>query len=383
VLADLGRRRNLLQVQVDELRAGRDRLLDGYRVVKRTLTDATEALAGVEVRAAAELSGPAPAVEVPPVEGELETLSGEQTPSAEVVAVEIDAVAALVGEPGEGSGAEVDALFARLKAEASEREAPAAPVQLPAPGAEAGSETAAGSGTAPVEIADAAGAATEAAPEAELTGDDSIRAERAAVLDPLGRELARKAKRALQDEQNDLLDRIRKVKGAPRALDVLTPQEGRHRAWCDVLRAPLTAAYAGGYGLGGGGKTRKQVPAQMLDELADDLVARLRDRLVVAIDEAADTDDVTQRLGARYREFKGQDLDRALGDALAAAWARGTFDVSPAGTSLRWVPEVEGRCPDCDDNSLEPTVRGEPFPTGTPHPPAHPGCRCLLVPEKA
>ena len=37
VLADLGRRRSLLQAQVDELRSGRDRLLDAYRVVKRTL----------------------------------------------------------------------------------------------------------------------------------------------------------------------------------------------------------------------------------------------------------------------------------------------------------------------------------------------------------
>lgn len=418
VLADLGRRRNLLQVQVDELRAGRDRLLDGYRVVKRTLADATQALAGVEARATAELSGPAPAVDVPPVEGELETLAGEQAPSAEVVTVEIDAVAALVGEPGESSGAEVDALFARLKAEASEHATP------PVPDAEASeasevsevSESAdAAEGPERVEIADAAvavapgaeaseaevvgpkaddvagapaggpedGAEPGGAPEAEPTGDDAVRAERAAVLDPLGREVARKAKRALQDEQNDLLDRIRKVKGTPKALDVLTPEEAQHRAWCDVLRAPLTAAYAGGYGLGGGGKTRKQVPAPLLDELAADLVVRLRDRLVAAIDDAADTDDVTQRLGARYREFKGQDLDRALGDALAAAWAKGTFDASPAGTRLRWVPEVEGRCPDCDDNALEPTVRGEPFPTGTPHPPAHPGCRCLLVPEKA
>jgi hypothetical protein len=24
-------------------------------------------------------------------------------------------------------------------------------------------------------------------------------------------------------------------------------------------------------------------------------------------------------------------------------------------------------------------VKGSDFPTGQPHPPAHPGCRCLLV----
>jgi hypothetical protein len=43
------------------------------------------------------------------------------------------------------------------------------------------------------------------------------------------------------------------------------------------------------------------------------------------------------------------------------------------------VPALVGKCPDCDDNALEPTVKGSDFPTGQPHPPAHPGCRCLLV----
>ena len=38
-------------------------------------------------------------------------------------------------------------------------------------------------------------------------------------------------------------------------------------------------------------------------------------------------------------------------------------------------------CPDCDDNSLAGSVpKGEPFPTGDLHPPAHPGCRCIAVP---
>ena len=54
VLADLSARRALLQAQIDELRAGRDNLLDAYRVVKRTFLEATEALAQVEARAAAE-----------------------------------------------------------------------------------------------------------------------------------------------------------------------------------------------------------------------------------------------------------------------------------------------------------------------------------------
>jgi hypothetical protein len=126
---------------------------------------------------------------------------------------------------------------------------------------------------------------------------------------------------------------------------------------------------------------RATAPATMVDGLAAAMVERLHERLIEAIDDAgSDEVAVTQRLGARYREFKGQALDAVIGDTLAAAWALGVYDAAPPATVLRWVPAEVGTCPDCDDNGLEPTVRGDAFPTGQLHPPAHPGCRCLLVP---
>ncbi len=67
----------------------------------------------------------------------------------------------------------------------------------------------------------------------------------------------------------------------------------------------------------------------------------------------------------------------------SSAWSRGVYDGIGDGGVLQWVPLVEGRCADCDDNALEPTVKGSEFPTGQPHPPAHPGCRCLLAPADA
>src|SRR6202042_2783689 len=54
VLPDLARRRSLLQAQIEALRAGRDNLLDAYRVVKRSFLEATGARSQVEARAAAE-----------------------------------------------------------------------------------------------------------------------------------------------------------------------------------------------------------------------------------------------------------------------------------------------------------------------------------------
>jgi hypothetical protein len=62
------------------------------------------------------------------------------------------------------------------------------------------------------------------------------------------------------------------------------------------------------------------------------------------------------------------------------AWSHGVYDATPDGAVLRWIPVTEGRCADCDDNGLEPTVKGSSFPTGQTHPPAHPGCRCLPAP---
>ena len=59
ILTDLARRRNLATVQIDQLRAGRERLLDAYLVVRRTLDEVTDELqrAGAEAKAAADAVG--------------------------------------------------------------------------------------------------------------------------------------------------------------------------------------------------------------------------------------------------------------------------------------------------------------------------------------
>ena len=91
---------------------------------------------------------------------------------------------------------------------------------------------------------------------------------------------------------------------------------------------------------------------------------------------------MVERIGARYREWKSQALEASLAEVVNGAWSRGIYDGAPDGATLWWVPIVEGRCSDCDDNALEPTVKGQGFPTGQPFPPAHPGCLCLLAPAE-
>lgn len=383
ILADLGRRRLLLQAQIDELRAGRDRLLDAYRVVKRTLGDATEALVQVEARAGHELAGPPPSLEVPPVDGELAALAGELTGEAGAPSVEVEALFARLraqsspATPG-AEAVEVEVVVIEVEVEevASTPEPEPEP-DTPEPQRSGGEQA----GSIPTNPASDIPARTTRDEGTGNQTDVEAREARDAVLQPLQRELGRKVKRALQDEQNDVLDRLRTVKGRPSAAEVLPSPSEQIAVLAATLRTPVDAAFSGGRRAVGARGESASAPAAMVDGLAAAMVERLHARLVDAIDESGDDDTVvTQRLGSRYREFKGQELDAVVGDTLAAAWALGVYDGVPNDTMLRWVPSVEGNCPDCDDNALEPTSRGQMFPTGQPHPPAHPGCRCLLVP---
>jgi hypothetical protein len=113
-------------------------------------------------------------------------------------------------------------------------------------------------------------------------------------------------------------------------------------------------------------------------ELAEDLRARLERAL-----DASGSDDeaLVDAVSATYREWKTSRGEPFARHHLAAAYALGAFAAS-ATDELQWVVDVaEGGCPDCDDNALAgPTRRGEAYPTGQIHPPAHAGCRCLVLP---
>ena len=120
-------------------------------------------------------------------------------------------------------------------------------------------------------------------------------------------------------------------------------------------------------------------PRALLTELATSVVSPLRERLESSLGSVdtrtpADTEiAIAQSLGARYREWRGEQLEGVLGDALAVAYSRGVFDTAPDGARLRWVPAVVGKCPDCDDNALEPTVKGSEFPDRATAPAGAPG----------
>lgn len=429
VLGDVTRRRNAARVQVAQLRAGRDRLLDAYRVVRETLEQVTKELerADDEARASAENAGRRVADEVEAIADELDVDldAGDElevpiaaTVELQPVVDELAPVAFVPDEPAPSARPkEASAIAAEPEEVAAAAEVAVVQPTRPQPAPELVQALAAGELTvlepeAPIEAVRVLPPEEAAAREAKTDADKQTEAEPAAsngshpdtatdVSDagdpdadsvrrrddetaPLEAQLARKLKRALQDEQNDVLDRLRVRRGKlDEVLATADEQAGRYRR---VARPVLDQAARAGAGFVG--QTRK--PKVSFDEQAGDLAAAiagpLRTRLEAAFEQATrDGDDeaaVIERIGAAYREWKMQRIERLAGDHVAAAFTRGTYAAAADDAKLRWiVSDLDGPCPDCDDNALAgPTPKGETYPTGQPHPPAHGGCRCVLVP---
>jgi hypothetical protein len=223
----------------------------------------------------------------------------------------------------------------------------------------------------------------------EPTEDDRRRARRDATLEPLVADTVRAAKRLLQDEQNVLLDAARRARARIEPARLL-PEPVHHReAWAAVLLPSVDAAYGAGRTTSGRARKASSAPERVVNELAAALIAPLRERLTATLgtviaqgpyESPAELHrELASAVSARYREWRTAELETRLGDTLAAAYTRGAYDGAPSGARLHWVSNQGRGCPDCEDNSLEPTVKGQPFPTGQPHPPAHPGCRCLVA----
>jgi len=140
-------------------------------------------------------------------------------------------------------------------------------------------------------------------------------------------------------------------------------------------------ADAFGAGVVFAGQPRGSVPAgpsieQTAAGLARTVVTMLRRRIEDGQEDAGD------RVGAAYREWRGERIERLVGDFAVQAFSAGTVAAAGSGGKVRWVLTSDTGCSDCDDNALEGAVLAtEGFPTGHSYPPAHSGCRCLIAPS--
>ena len=384
--ADVGNAHGELDVDTDEADgpAGTDAIGDVDALVTvAAAVDVPDELDAVEdLFARLRASHPGDVTNLQPSAAPEPADTGEATPAAgtpvaddpapptPVVDEETGEVEEADGEPGEAAAAAEDPAAAAI------------------PGDEA-TEDDVSDGAVPDDASEAADEVDEAGPDEagpdEIGPDQAALDSRAELLDPVVAKLARRLKRTLQDDQNRLLDVLRSGSG-DRLGTVLPAEDDQRAVYTEAASADLRDAAVAGIAFTRRqlGTTRGRAPApdaaavaQVAAGLANTVVTLLRRRL--AEDENAGPD--ADRIGAAYREWRGARIERLVGDAALEAFSSGV--ISAAGTAgLRWVLAGNGTgCADCDDNALADVIgRGEDFPTGHRHPPAHAGCRCLVVP---
>jgi outer membrane murein-binding lipoprotein Lpp len=362
ILSDMNGRRRAMHVQIEQLRAARDHLATSIFEVRATIDRLTSDIANSDeaARAAAEevarRQPTLPEVDLADFEATFEDAVPRPSAAEAVVGVgsEEDLAAdAAAPEPGV-----VEELFAKIRASAHDERDESATRSAP-------------------------GAAPEAAPEPDAHDVRDLAA-RDGALSAARASLARKVKRALQDQQNHLLDAVRGAREPSAALlGAETDQiAGLAAAAVDPLRDAAAAgrAYAVDHGVSAASELSDVVLMRLADALASGVVLPLRRRL----EEAVASADPSAELSAAFREWRGGRLERAVGDAALEAFSAGAV-AACEGIAVRWVASGgTSACPDCADDALEPAVpAGQAFPTGHVHPPAHPGCNCAIVPVLA
>ncbi len=439
MLDDLARRRQALREQIEQLQAGRDRISAAYDIVRETLAVATEELdvalpearltaeiaslqivdseadatvtpivtaeeLGVpvidvspadrprNVETAAEPKSSAPKLTVVPPVQEAKTEKSSDSGSENSAPEQPVDATPLAEDPREGrhsssvrvvrtsSGKAAD-VFARLRQEGEDEVAQmgdSTDAEVTAPIVDAANpETKIGETDAVDEAGDEI--------EADSDADQAFIVVRNAAVASIESSLARRIKRELSDEQNELLSTLRSVKGNMTAIAFLPTPESQLERYEDIALPALADAAEAGASIApvkGRGTSRASV-GDLAADLASAIVGPLRDRLERAVSESAgDRDDLAQRIRSTFREWKSQRVDESVEFGVLSACNRGILDSLPKASQVRWVvASGDAPSPDCEDNALGgATERGAAFPTGHNAPPLHPGCHCVVLP---
>ncbi len=187
---------------------------------------------------------------------------GQPKRITEVEPVSLPLPEAIPAPDAEGHHESVDNLFARLR---EEREGAVIKAQrVLAEQDEAGAVSASAASSAVPEPAppetsagdDVSAEPTEEAGAEESTaadGDQFLLERRDERLEPVASDLVRRLKRVLQDEQNEILDRLRQSRGRSRAEDALPSAADQSARYREVALGPLAEAAAVGASLNGNG----------------------------------------------------------------------------------------------------------------------------------
>ena len=379
VLADLASRRRALGIQIEQLRAARDEMaatvhgardrVDGI-LSQLDRSDEEARAAAVAVAEQFRLHG---GPDEPHDQDALEDVIADAPDDGPTPTVRVIAVDAEAGEAeGAGNGGadddtvaadppSVDELFARIRAGAEDEEPPPG-------GGVAVPEAATQAIPVVTDAVEGAESPPPAGPDAPLI------ARRDELLAPVTAHLSRAVKRALGDDQNRLLDRIRSAP-AVSGDELLGPEAEQLAVYETAVGAHLGEAYAAGAAfVGAMGVADAGTVGQSTTGMAHVIVTMLRRQIE---DSGGDLGD---RVSAAYREWRGERVERVAGDYATQAFSAGVV-AAGADSKLRWVVTSSTGCSDCEDNALAGAVSAsEAFPTGHAYPPVHSGCRCLVAP---
>ena len=213
--------------------------------------------------------------------------------------------------------------------------------------------------------------------------------ERNEELSPVVVAMARKLKRVLADEQNTVLGHVR-AKRSSLDIDAVLGTEAEHSArYAEaVAEDSMAAASAGAKSVkaaGGSSRrvTQKAIAAHAVSAITAGLVAGFREDARIAIGEAeGDREVLLGLIRDVYRSWKTERIDSHVDDIACSSYSHGAYLALEPGSKITWMAEPDTNCcSECEDNSLGGSVvRGDDFPTGHSHPPAHAGCRCLVAP---
>ena len=283
-----------------------------------------------------------------------------------------------------GAAPSVDELFARIRA-ASDSDVAVEPVRAPGRGGDGGVGQGLGTTAVVIEVEEEIELDTddeaEAEAEAEAEGPDAaLIAQRDDLLSPISAQLSSHIKRALGDDQNRLLDVLRNSPNlAGEAL--LGPEDLHLSMFITAAQGHLSDAFSAGTVFGGGegsAAVSNGAAEQAAAGLARTVVTMLRRRIM---DGGDNGEEAADRVGSAFREWRGERIERLVGDFAVQAFSAGVAASSSSDGMVRWVMTSATGCSDCDDNALAGAVPlADGFPTGHAYPPAHSGCRCLVAP---
>src|SRR6202021_1963759 len=107
-----------------------------------------------------------------------------------------------------------------------------------------------------------------------------------------------------------------------------------------------------------GGATAGAIPAgptvdQAAAGLSRTVVTMLRRRIADGTDAR---EEVAERVGAAFREWRGERIERLVGDYAVQAFSAGVAAANSSGVQLRWVLTSPNGCSDCADTALAGAV---------------------------